>query len=601
MKYSNVKYIYFGFISLFLISCSVLQSRLPSGNRDENNVTFNLFNNSALLNKNYSFSLLNLNNLRKSMISFDEYKIKSPITQEVTQNWIQSLDSFYDTLNGDVDFSANKLHVTVKKSEFKKLKQVLGLIAASGEPAEAILRKQVEVISSFNNNFRDPIEDRYEILTIPFKMIAKITPYTVNNSKDNTALKVENSSFWTDRTQTKIDMTRGPSEFDVSSIQNEVCQYAGPKKGYGIHLGFKVECLDKKFKVKFDEVYTATFNSKIYHRLGYNVPAIHYSKSIRVKYDARIFTELFAGKTQYARVTLLGREVHAAPIKRRGDIRMRVAYAVLKDGNKITTDEFFKKLLPSCGDSAMSCAIDLGVLNPRIDQEVDYLVFNNVAMIEDTSDFEFGSWAYDELDHQSRTEVRALALVGAWTGNYDLRKDNNKLQWSSKRNTIRHFISDPGSGFGKEFSSSKWTVIDEVKTEDEEQSIASIQQQMSYYAINFRLNIDHNAFSKLTLQEARWMVRIIAGVSEDELTEVLISSGYSMSEMLLAREKFISLQKNMIEVFKLEDEFPELMARVIDKKMNYQADSEFTTIVLKNGHVYSVDEKNQKIINGVLK
>ena len=112
--------------------------------------------------------------------------------------------------------------------------------------------------------------------------------------------------------------------------------------------------------------------------------------------------------------------------------------------------------------------------------------------------------------------------------------------------------------------------------------------------------MDHKVFKNLTLPEARWMVRLIAGVSESELTEALIASGFSMSEMLLAREKLISIQKNYIETFKLQKEFPALMNRTINKKMNYQSNLETSTLVLPNGHSYEVEERDHKIVNGKL-
>ena len=607
MKKINNKLLFLSIVQLGIAGCSSVKNREPSGKIDAQSAKFNLVVDQKISAVDYSFSLLNFDDLQKSKVSFQTLNFKSQKDHEILNAWISQLPAYIDSLDDDLDFSYQKEPISVKKSDFTQLKNALDLLAINKDSEELTLKKQLEVISSFNNNFKRAFEMKLEILAFPVEIVKRLSPFRIKNGEDDSDLKVKNSSFWTDRSNEKINMATGQSTMDLSPFKTTVCDYSGAKTGRGTHLGFKIKCFDKKFKVKMGEVETGPFNTRLYYRLGFNVPAINYLPGLKVRYNSKIFTELYAGKNQYLDVTLAKARVKEISVSRKGKMLEKIAYAVLKNGDKMSSKDFFQKLHPVCDDELNRCQFDDKKFDPSIERDVDYLVFNPVAVAEDAPEKEFGSWDYDDLDHKERTELRSLVLLGAWTGNYDLRRDNTKLQWNSKTGEIRHFISDCGTAFsnqslpGKPFhiNKMKWEVsdrIDTVTTDD----ITGEESIDSDYQIHFLPLMDHKVFKNLTLPEARWMVRLIAGVSESELTEALIASGFSMSEMLLAREKLISIQKNYIETFKLQKEFPALMNRTINKKMNYQSNLETSTLVLPNGHSYEVEERDHKIVNGKL-
>ena len=280
---------------------------------------------------------------------------------------------------------------------------------------------------------------------------------------------------------------------------------------------------------------------------------------------------------------------------------------MLKDGQKIDTDTFFQNLLPNCGAENAGCHLNDSLYDSQYEQKVDHVVFSNIAIVEETGDHEFGAWAFDELDHKDRTEVRALVLVGAFTGNHDLRKDNNKLLWQAKNFEIKHYITDPGSGYGRAipFSSfnlndMKWEIMKEQVTRQPVGPDKTSIERRSIVINGYKPSVDHDVFSKLTLSEAKWMGRQILGISEDELTIALAASGFSAAELLLAREKLVSMQKNIADTLELSDEFPLLNQRKIDRKISYEPTGQSLELILSTGQKISVPEKGFKLLNGTL-
>lgn len=602
-KTASVTYPVLILLITFICSCTTTIDRSPNAAKARNEVLFNLHNNPDLLNQEYSFELLSLNELSQSKIRFKKLSIKSSEAPKAMSEWVNSLSAFSAAVTADLKFTVDKLPISIKPSDFKRLHRALEIIAAGNESANAVLRKQVAVVSAFNQKFKEPLDLNLEVLTLPFQFLKRANPYPINELKNQDNLKIQNSSFWTDRSSEQINMSLGPSELNLAQIEAALCEYAGPKKGFGIHQGLKVECAGREFKIKFGEIRSAPLNSKIYHRLGYNVPAIHSVKHINVRYDRKMLTELNSGKQQYVRIQLLGKPVKSIPVRKHTDFDKHISHGVLKTGENVSTSDLLKKLLPACGAADQNCHLNAQLYDAQFENEISHIVFHEIAIVEENKDHEFGAWAFDELDHKNRTEVRALVLVGAFTGNHDLRKDNNKLLWSAKTSEIKHAITDPGSGYGssKPFSGfnineMKWTLMREKVTPASE----SGPGETTIVIDEYKPNVNHSVFSKLNLDEAKWMGRQIAGISEDELSEAMAASGFSMAELILAREKLVSLQKNIVEVLELTAEFPELARRSINQKINFDSRREKQLLTLRNGKQISVEEKNDSLVNGVL-
>lgn len=602
-KTASVTYPVLIFLITIISSCTTTIDRSPNAAKARNEMLFNLHNNPDLLNHEYSFELLSLNELSQSKISFKKLSIKSSEAPKAMSEWVNSLSAFSAAATADLSFTVDKLPISMKPSDFKRLHRALEIIAAGNESANAVLRKQVAVVSAFNQKFKEPLDLNLEVLTLPFEFLKRVNPYPINEQSGQENLKIQNSSFWTDRSSEQINMSLGASELNLALVEAALCEYAGPKKGFGIHQGLKVKCEGREFKIKFGEIRSAPLNSKIYHRLGYNVPAIHSVKHMNVKYDRKMLTELNSGKQQYVRIQLLGKPVKSIPVRKHTDFDTHISHAVLKSGESVSTADLLKKLLPTCGPADQNCHLNAQLYDAQFENELSHIVFHEIAIVEENNDHEFGAWAFDELDHKNRTEVRALVLVGAFTGNHDLRKDNNKLLWSSKTSEIKHAITDPGSGYGSarpfvgfNINDMKWKLMREKVTPANESGPGTTTIVIDEY----KPNVNHSVFSKLNMGEAKWMGRQIAGISEDELSEAMAASGFSMAELILAREKLVSLQKNIVEVLELTAEFPELARRSINQKINFDSRREKQLLTLRNGKQLSVEEKNDSLVNGVL-
>jgi hypothetical protein len=273
------------------------------------------------------------------------------------------------------------------------------------------------------------------------------------------------------------------------------------------------------------------------------------------------------------------------------NILHKVVAAQLVDGSTISKADFLKMQS-----------------DPQLELQIARVTFGPVALVEQEDEFEIGSWGFDELDHSTRPEVKALVLVGAWTGNYDLRKDNTELVLKESTGEIKHVISDPGSGLvnqAKLYSRGKinemqWEVVKEAMVQVSHPKSGGTQQRKVIQIHGYRASADHDAFENLNLAEARWMASNICQVSEEEITQALHNAGLSAAELLLVREKLVSIQKNMADVFKLENIPESLKQRTINRKLNYLAGQDQVMVRNRNGENVQVIDRGFNLVNGKL-
>ncbi len=404
----------------------------------------------------------------------------------------------------------------------------------------------------------------------------------------NTNVSVQPSSFWQPPTQ--INMWQGNSQVDFEKIATQICDYDKPKTGFGIQTGFKIKCGDLKFKSKFgNEVHAGPFNSRIYARLGYNVPGMHYIPELKLHYSRKLFTEINSRKKKYRTYTLLGIRLRSTPDNRHKDAMSVVKSATLKNGQVMDVNTLKEKLLPNC--RAEYCSNDDANFDENFEKQIDYLSFIESAIIEDSGK-SIGRWDYDNLDHADRREVRALLMLGAWTGNYDLRKDNTKLVLQDT-GELKHFISDIGSGLGGANGDNASGVINKMSWE-----AVTVRNDGRISLTGFKAK-PNKAFSKVQYDDAKWMVELIAGVSESEITQALAATGLSSAEIILAREKLISMQQNMIEAFDLKEKFSERF-RPIQRNISFDPSKDTLQVQMPDGQIRTIDNRGVKLINGNL-
>jgi hypothetical protein len=496
-----------------------------------------------------------------------------------------------------VSLSFKTYKVLVDYEDMKNLRNVLQGIDSTEPDAVLNQKKKLEAIAAFNELFKSPLEQNLQILTVPLALLSRVSTPAIKVT-DGTRVRVTASSFWEPRSADQVNMWTGPGTVDFMALPNTECTYRGPKTGYGVHPGFKITCEGKKLKWKFGrEDYSGPFNSRLYHRLGFNVPAIHHVKSLKIKYDLRIFSEINSHRQAFIEVKLLTKAVGKIPVSgNAGDPIEFVEKAVLKDGTEMPGPAFKQKLLKACTPG--QCPYQAENVDSDFEKQVDFLVLKRGSVTEDMG-HDIGPWTYAGLDHARRTEIKALFFLGAWTGNFDLRKDNNKLVWVKETGELKHFISDPGAGFGNQanpffggapFKNMKWTLASETDQREGEETIPTVQ-------VDFRTLMSHPLFREISYQEAQWIVRQMAGVSENEISQALAASGLSAAEFLLAREKLISVQQDFIEKFGLREEFTHQF-RPIRRNISFDPAVDQVSVTMPNGSVISLESRGIALKNG---
>ena len=105
----------------------------------------------------------------------------------------------------------------------------------------------------------------------------------------------------------------------------------------------------------------------------------------------------------------------------------------------------------------------------------------------------------------------------------------------------------------------------------------------------FASSADNRAFSGLTGDDARWMLRRIGALSERQILSALLATSMSAAEVRLALEKLLSKRRKMIEDFGLAGEFPEIIARPANRALDFDprngADLAQVTLTTPGGRV----------------
>ncbi|MGZ3690186.1 MAG: hypothetical protein ACXVAX_01705, partial [Pseudobdellovibrio sp.] len=282
----------------------------------------------------------------------------------------------------------------------------------------------------------------------------------------------------------------------------------------------------------------ASFNSKFYYYLGYYVPRIEFRTGLKVRYNKEFMIQAAREKAEIV--------------------------AHLNDGELLKDSDLYRKLWPYCKADNRDCFEQATLYDQRAENDIQYLEVKNLALVENNGDHVFGPWSAEDLDHSTRPEIKALLIVGAFTGNYDLRKENNSLIWSSKNFDIEHQITNLNTGFGRttpgssfNVASMPWEVFKRKFVKGKEVIVVD----------DFSPVLKHQVLAQLSFSEGQWIVRQIAQINDNEITKALQDSGFKDFELTLAREKLLSIQKNMVDVFDLKNEFPEISSRIINKNL----------------------------------
>lgn len=158
-----------------------------------------------------------------------------------------------------------------------------------------------------------------------------------------------------------------------------------------------------------------------------------------------------------------------------------------------------------------------------------------------------GRWSYGKNGHAGLREVRGTLVFNMWITNIDIHEnENNKLVLRKIGDQYRfyHLQHDMGFAFGWAYverpGEFKWTLL-KKKTDD-------------YVYLNYRSFQKNSGFKHITFADARWITRLIAQLSREQVTAAVELGGWPDAMGKLLIEKLIAKRNQLVEAFDLEGE-----------------------------------------------
>jgi hypothetical protein len=484
----------------------------------------------------------------------------------------------------------------------RALKEMMALVdrlrqeGAPGAARDATLYRLLQLHHAVDNSLRYPLKKNYQI-------VPDILPILLLKARSHRAISLgapgrvsphgpgdpPPSSFWSPPGGIAAKNLYAGFGRSALPTHDAVCEYVKPKTGWGAHPGFEVSCGGVKLEFKLgDEIYGGPFNTRIFDALGYRTFPIDGMPALKLKYDRRVLIEYNSRRflAMYARLLFIPIAKHV--ITKVEDPFDRIAAAVTTDGRRLTPSELKSGLLRDATVVKGRPRPETVAANYNADFErrLAYLVWEPGAVAYEPDTIRtIGAWDYDQLDHADRREVRAVFVLSAWVDQYNMRWENTRLAYvkDGEAWSLRHLFSDVGSGLSdahtmlrstnSDIEGMRWTVTeragDEVKFS------------------GFAVNVMNDAFRRVSGEDARWMLRRLAALSEPQILQALLATSMSASEVRLALEKLLSKRQKMVADFGLSSELPEIARRRIDPSLEFDParpeDLQAVSLSLPNG------------------
>jgi hypothetical protein len=506
-------------------------------------------------------------------------------------------------------------------SSAKKLRRGLqeaDRLAAAALAADADHRKDMvalllETVAAINNSQRPPVPGRLDAVQMPFALAAQIRrpighgrapaanlqpgPPSTESSMagqwhsqpDLSLLDPKPSTFW--RRPANIaaaDLFHGFGRSNRLEIENMLCDYSKPKDSYGLNPGFEVECRGVEVKLKFGEISSEPLTARVFAALGYHADPTDYCPQVLVRYDRRIFQEFHSRKPLRTRFTLLGViPFYTLDLQKRFDPFDYIRWAVLRDGRRWSGRELKAKLFR---DPARAHPED-DPANFREDVEAQIAQLVTVAANVQAKDAAktIGPWDFGQLDHAGRRELRGAGLLAAWLGWFDTRFDNTRLKLVRQHGheELAHYFSDLGGGLGKTSGLLYWHG-EQPNAFPWSFTRPPLWQGSHLFARPLRISRYHpmaytDSFAAMTIDDARWMARLIGQLTEPQIVQALVGSGYDSAEVRLYAAKLVSRRDRMIADLGLAGEIPPLRAGGVNHRFAYDPSIEGPATVLVPG------------------
>ncbi|HKS36142.1 MAG TPA: hypothetical protein VJW76_03060, partial [Verrucomicrobiae bacterium] len=424
----------------------------------------------------------------------------------------------------------------------KEIRRLAAALLEAGTPGqrEGLVRLIQELAAAINNNRRGPAPGSLDFIEVPWMFweqwrhpVARGQTAAGNLQRsageDLSRYDPQGSTVW--RRPASIrdqDLYHGFGRTRLPGFEEGICEYLAPKTSYGTNPGFVVGYGRQEIKVKFAETASEPFTARIFWALGYHVDPTDYTSRLRIRYDRRLLREFHFRREIKTHFFLFGFvPIHTMRLQRRYDPFGYIAEAVLKDGGRISGTELKRRLF---NDAGLEYPEDFpGNFRTEVEREIDYLVTVPANIqVKDAGVDPIGPWDFGQLGREKLRELRGMALLAAWLGWYDSRFENTRLKIveANGRRELLHYLSDVGGGLGRGagFYSGRGELPNEFEWTFTRGRIVRGKGRMTtpFCITGFKPIADTPAFKEMTIDDARWMARLIAQLTEKQIVEALV-------------------------------------------------------------------------------
>jgi hypothetical protein len=326
-----------------------------------------------------------------------------------------------------------------------------------------------------------------------------------------------------------------------------------------------------------------TVASRLLYAMGYHTSVAYHVGS--AKMDPRAVIAAFTHKPRVGiripennPLGLQGRKIGHTMYK----MRNFITHVKLKNGRVLKGRVGYKYLA-----SARS--------RPELLDTIDHVEVHDVDLaLKEGGDTSIGPFDPDDAPHVDRREMRALSIAQlSWLHGRDIKPSNVRLDVDTEDGQVElvHRLSDTGAALDTvDPNRFGWTVGINPKG-------ARLHTDANGYTLR--------ALDRTTVADARWAVRQIAKLSEEQIMASVATGSKSWPVVKLYTEKLISRRDDLVKTFNLHNDpvNPVKLLRPdgVNRKLNVKGPGEFKVKDADgNEQTIKVAEGAFKVVNGLV-
>lgn len=578
------------FTSIYVVSCvSKSVKDEPQGRQPSSLDSYvtQFFNTDSLANEDVTYQQYDLNK-DLGLLDADLAKFQQAYIQRKgdEKSGLEFKDQFVSAKDLKRPYSGFDLTDKSLKIAVEKMRDLISDIS-KGENVLANKYQIMQLARAIEQKYTVPTKVEFEALAFPVYLVRYLSSPSVD---PKASVEDESPAFLQAQLQNQT-VSKNQNLYDYLALDKtpENCVYLKPKTGYGRRAGFQITCNgDIDYKVKFGvELYSGPVNSRLYRAVGYTVPQINYIENLTMKYDRRMLVEFNKRQKMLFKIRFAGVKVRETTNKKIFDPFEMIKYFELKDGSLVSGADMRAKLIRDTRiiELAEVELKDTDFINQDLEDQIKtihYIPATLTVKNDPVMGEEIGHWSATDLDYKDLKEVRAIVVMSAWIGNYDIRKDNLKLNMvgEGKDAQIKLTIGDAGAGLGKgnlgfggllsasEINDMKWTVSSRYTVHNTNERVNHDEREV--FTLDGLTIIEPNkGFKKIKISDGQWMLRRMCQISKNQLTEALVASGMSSAEVVLTREKLLFRRNKMLVDFMMPENEVAACHVPADKKISY--------------------------------